>query len=77
MRTIANKLRPRYLWTVADCHKMTKTDLLAAGSRVGLIEGEVIKMAPIGSKFPRLIVYRFAGLAGILAHRTHSARYKI
>jgi Uma2 family endonuclease len=50
MNSLANELRPRHRWTVADYHKMAKTGVLTEDSRVELIEGEVIEMAPIGSE---------------------------
>lgn len=56
MRTTANELRPRYRWTITDYHKMAETGLLAEDSRVELIEGEVVKMAPIGSRHAGKVV---------------------
>ena len=37
-------------WTVEDYHRMAKAGLLDATDRVELIEGEMIDMAPIGSR---------------------------
>lgn len=38
----------RIKWRVADFHKMGEAVILAADERVELIEGEIIRMAPIG-----------------------------
>ena len=42
-------LRPRHRWTVAEYHRMAEVGLLNEDSRVELIDGEIIEMAPIGS----------------------------
>ncbi|MCP5197728.1 MAG: Uma2 family endonuclease [Gammaproteobacteria bacterium] len=42
-------LQPRHRWTVAEYHRMGEVGLLNEDSRVELIEGEIIEMAPIGS----------------------------
>ena len=39
---------PRHLWTVDEYHRMGEVGLLDADSRVELIEGEIVEMAPIG-----------------------------
>ena len=41
---------PRHRWTVADFDRMLGSGLLDEADRVELIEGELIDMAPIGSK---------------------------
>ena len=41
--------QPRHRWTVAEYHRMAEVGLLNEDSRVELIEGELIEMAPIGS----------------------------
>ncbi|CDH47694.1 MAG: Uma2 family endonuclease [Candidatus Competibacteraceae bacterium] len=41
--------QPRHHWTVAEYHRMGDMGLLNEDSRVELIEGELIEMAPIGS----------------------------
>ena len=43
-------LRPRHRWTVAEYHRMAEVGLLHEDSRVELIDGEIIEMAPIGSE---------------------------
>jgi Uma2 family endonuclease len=40
----------RHRWTVEDYHRMGRTGFLSEDDRVELIEGELIEMAPIGSK---------------------------
>ncbi|MFZ1640305.1 MAG: Uma2 family endonuclease [Candidatus Contendobacter sp.] len=42
-------LQPRHRWTLAEYHRMGEVGLLDEDSRVELIEGELIEMAPIGS----------------------------
>lgn len=42
-------LQPRHRWTVAEYHRMGEVGLLKEDSRVELIDGEIIEMAPIGS----------------------------
>ena len=39
----------RHRWTVAEYHRMAEVGLLNEDSRVELIDGEIIEMAPIGS----------------------------
>lgn len=39
----------RHRWTVADFHRMAQAGVLGEDSRVELIEGELVDMAPIGS----------------------------
>jgi Uma2 family endonuclease len=47
----ANEAWPRpHRLTVADYHRMAETGVLAPGTRVELIEGGVVDMAPIGSR---------------------------
>ncbi|HAO33767.1 MAG TPA: Uma2 family endonuclease [Candidatus Competibacter sp.] len=41
--------QPRHRWTVAEYHRMAEVGLLNEDSRVELIDGEIIEMAPIGS----------------------------
>ncbi|HRC71584.1 MAG TPA: Uma2 family endonuclease [Candidatus Competibacter sp.] len=43
-------LKPRHRWTVAEYHRMAEVGLLNEDSRVELIDGEIIEMAPIGSQ---------------------------
>lgn len=42
-------VRPRHRWTVEEYQKMGEVGLLTEDSRVELIEGDIIEMAPIGS----------------------------
>ena len=42
-------LQVRHRWTVAEYHHMAEARLLNEDSRVELIDGEIIEMAPIGS----------------------------
>lgn len=42
--------QPRHRWTVAEYHRMAEVGLLNEDSRVELIDGEIIEMAPIGSQ---------------------------
>lgn len=43
------KSQPCHRWTVAEYHRMAEVGLLNEDSRVELIDGEIIEMAPIGS----------------------------
>jgi Uma2 family endonuclease len=47
----------RHRLTIADYHRMGETGVLAHDARVELIEGEVIDMAPIGSRHARAVNY--------------------
>ncbi|MBC7780872.1 MAG: Uma2 family endonuclease [Proteobacteria bacterium] len=38
----------RFRWTVTDYHRMVEVGLLDADARVELIDGEIVRMAPIG-----------------------------
>ena len=42
-------LRPRHRWAVVEYHRMGEVGLLNEDSRVELIDGEIIEVAPIGS----------------------------
>ncbi|MDG4553091.1 MAG: Uma2 family endonuclease [Candidatus Competibacter sp.] len=60
--------QPRHRWTVAEYHRMGEVGLLNEDSRVELIEGEIIEMAPIGSEHAghnnyllSLLAYRLYG----------------
>jgi Uma2 family endonuclease len=55
MATVISAREPRvrlpyHLWTVDEFHRMAAAGLLDETDRVELIEGEMIDMAPIGSK---------------------------
>ena len=63
----------RHLWTVDEYHRMGEVGLLDANSRVELIEGEIVEMAPIGdahaaisNRLNRLLVLA-VGERGIVA----------
>ena len=60
--------QPRHRWTVAEYHRMGEVGLLNEDSRVELIKGEIIEMAPIGSEHAghnnyllSLLAYRLYG----------------
>src|SRR5215471_13271332 len=64
---------PRHQWTVEEYHRMGAVGLLDADSRVELLEGEIIEMAPIGdahaatsNRLNRLLVLA-VGERGIVA----------
>ncbi|MGA8054955.1 MAG: hypothetical protein WCA12_14025 [Burkholderiales bacterium] len=40
----------RVRWRVADFHKMGEAGILAEADRLELIDGEIVKMAPIGGQ---------------------------
>jgi Uma2 family endonuclease len=68
--TMTDLTLPRYKLTVDDYHRMGETGILNEDSRVELIEGELIEMAPIGSQHASvvsilmaLLVPQCAGLA--------------
>ena len=55
MPTVLNAREPRvrlpyHLWTVDEFHQMAVAGLLGETDRVELVDGEMIDMAPIGSK---------------------------
>jgi hypothetical protein len=54
-RPAATTLRARHRWTVADVERMIGVGLLDETERVELIEGELIGMAPIGSRHTNLV----------------------
>lgn len=54
---------PYHRWTVYEYHQMATAGLLDETDRVELIDGEMIDMAPIGSKHA-FLVDRFAELLG-------------
>jgi Uma2 family endonuclease len=53
--TIQDNWIRRHRITVDECYRMAEVGLLAADARVELIEGEVIDMAPIGSKHAAIV----------------------
>ncbi len=60
MSAVMNDLLPRPRITVAEYYRMAEVGLLAPDARTELIEGEVIEMAPMGS--------RHAGKVALLNH---------
>ena len=48
-------LMPHRLFTVHDYHRMAKAGILTEDDRVELIEGEIVEMAPIGSRHGRVV----------------------
>ncbi|MER2529401.1 MAG: Uma2 family endonuclease [Candidatus Competibacter denitrificans] len=61
---------PRHRWTVGEFHRMAEVGLLNEDSRVELIDGEIVEMAPIGSEHAghnnhllSLLAYRLYGKA--------------
>lgn len=67
MSTVARDLHARHRWTVAEFHRMAEVGLLNEDSRVELIDGEIIEMAPIGSQHSgkaNRFVYLFSKVFG-------------
>lgn len=58
--------RARHRMTVSDYHRMAETGILRETDNVELIEGEIIDMAPIGSRHA-FVVTRLAGLFTLAA----------
>ncbi len=59
--------QPRHRWTVAEYHRMGEVDLLNEDSRVELIDGEIVEMAPIGSEHGGKVnrfIYLFSKIFG-------------
>ena len=60
-------LQPRHRWTVAEYHRMGEVGLLNEDSRVELIDGEIMEMAPIGSEHGGKVnrfIYLFSKIFG-------------
>lgn len=64
MATVIEDVRPKHRFSVGDYHRMGEAGVLGEDDRVELIEGEIIDMAPIGS--------RHAGTVRMLAERMSS-----
>jgi Uma2 family endonuclease len=77
-RTSIEHLEPaisRYTFSVEEFHKLAEAGVLNEDSRVELIEGELIKMAPIGSPHAGVVeqlVYSFQKQAGDYMVRTQN-----
>lgn len=65
MSIIVENALPRHRLTVEDFHRMGEAGILREDDRVELIEGEIVDMAPIGSKH--------AGTVGFLTKRLERA----
>lgn len=66
METIDRLLR-RHRLTVSEYHKMGETGILGPDTRVELIDGEIIDMAPIGSRHAgtvNMLIKRFGKATG-------------
>jgi Uma2 family endonuclease len=57
MSSTAQDLLKRHRLTVRDYHRMGEVGILHEDSRVELIEGEIIDMAPIGSSHAGTVIY--------------------
>ncbi len=58
-----------YKFTVAQYHKMGEANILHEDSRVELIEGEILKMAPIGKKHAGIVDHFNAILNQWVSHK--------
>lgn len=59
-------LQPHHRWTVTEYHRMGEVGLLNEDSRIELIQGELIEMAPIGSPHGGEVKYLNNKLAVLL-----------
>jgi Uma2 family endonuclease len=66
MSTRAENTYRRHRLTVADYHRMGEAGVFARDARVELIEGEVIDMAPIGSRHAGTVSYLIARFGACL-----------
>jgi Uma2 family endonuclease len=64
---------PYHIWTVAEYHQMAGAGLLDESDRVELIEGELVDMAPIGSRHA-FLVDRIAETLGRGSRAAHMVR---
>ena len=55
MLDTAEKIYSPHRISVADYHRMAEAAILGVNARVELIEGEIIDMAPIGSRHAALV----------------------
>ena len=62
-------LPKRHRVTVDDYYRMAAAGILTADDRVELIEGEVIDMAPIGSRHGSVVKRLIAALSAVVQHR--------
>ncbi len=58
-----------YKFTVAQYHKMAEANILHEDSRVELIEGEILKMAPVGKKHAGIVDFFNAKLNQWISHK--------
>lgn len=56
-------------WTVADYHRMGEAGVFAPDARIELIDGEVIDMAPIGSRHAGTVNFLSIRLIEAVGHR--------
>ena len=71
MTNLADNWLPRHRLTVEEFHRMGETGILRPDARVELIEGEIIDMAPIGSRHAATVtrmVRIFTETCGNAAH---------
>ncbi len=60
---------PRHQITVDEYYRMAEVGLLAQDARVELIEGEIIDMAPIGSRHAAAVAWLYQRLQGAVGAR--------
>ncbi|MBI3156730.1 MAG: Uma2 family endonuclease [Burkholderiales bacterium] len=63
----------RHRLTVAQYHRMGEAGVLMPGARVELVEGEVVEMAPIGSRHAAAVKRLISMFSGLVADRTQLA----
>ncbi|KPJ88404.1 MAG: hypothetical protein AMJ53_16870 [Gammaproteobacteria bacterium SG8_11] len=66
MATKASDIIKKHLLTVDEYHRMGETGILKQQDRVELIQGEIVDMAPIGSKHAGTVLYLSKALNKIL-----------
>ena len=55
MSTVSDEWIPRHRLTVDEFHRMVEAGVLAAEARVELVEGQIVDMAPIGSRHAAVV----------------------
>lgn len=63
----------RHRLTVAQYHRMGEAGVLMPGARVELVEGEVVEMAPIGSRHAAAVKRLISMFSGLVADRAQLA----
>lgn len=56
----------RLRWNVDDYHRMVEVGLLSAGDRTELIDGEIVRMAPIGPPHASVVARLTKALVSIV-----------